>query len=227
MASSIYDRIKERRLEMGLDADTVAQRLGISRATYYRYESKKIKKLPITILKPLADILDTTPEYLMGWDEIPLNPESDEAEVLILPNGVTDVTNKKLFVTIPIYSYKRLNIPFNDPRNIAGHTEITQEMAASGKYFAFLVNDDAMAPCILQNDIVIIKQQNVVDNKQIAFVSVGSEKVTIKEVKISQAGITLIGWNIASYQPHFYSHEEVKTLPIKIIGRVIEVRRKL
>lgn len=227
MAGTIYDRIKQRRIEVGLDADTVAKRLGISRATYYRYESKKIKKMPITILKPLANILDTTPEYLMGWDELPLNPDGDEAEVLLSTKGVEEVTNKKLYVTIPIYSYKKADLELTDPRNIVGHTEILPEIATTGKYFAFQVSDNTMAPCILPNDVVIIKQQTTIENKQIGFVSVATEAPTIKEIQIGPAGITLIGWNVATYQPHFYSNEDVKTLPVHILGRVIEVRRKL
>lgn len=66
---TIYERIKARRKELGLTADEVANVLGISRATVYRYESSEIEKLPITILEPLAKVLKTTPSYLMGWTE--------------------------------------------------------------------------------------------------------------------------------------------------------------
>lgn len=69
MKTTVNDRIKERRKELGLDADYIAQQLGVSRATYYRYESKEIEKIPISALVPLAKVLHTTPQYLMGWDE--------------------------------------------------------------------------------------------------------------------------------------------------------------
>lgn len=65
----INERIKNRRKELDLDADRVAEQLGISRATYYRYESKDIEKIPIAALVPLATVLRTTPAYIMGWDE--------------------------------------------------------------------------------------------------------------------------------------------------------------
>lgn len=67
--TTIYERIKQRRKELNLSADTVAKFLGVSRATIYRYESSEIEKLPTTILEPLSKILQTTPEYLMGWDD--------------------------------------------------------------------------------------------------------------------------------------------------------------
>ena len=68
---TIGDRIKNRRTELGLTADDVAARLGKSRATVYRYESGEIEKMPTTVLEPLAVVLNTTPAYLMGWEEEP------------------------------------------------------------------------------------------------------------------------------------------------------------
>ena len=65
---NIGDRIKKRRLELQLSVDQLAEKIGKDRATVYRYESKKIESLPITILKPLAIALQTTEAYLMGWE---------------------------------------------------------------------------------------------------------------------------------------------------------------
>ena len=65
---TIGERIKNRRKELGLTVDEVAKRLGKNRATIYRYESDYIESLPSPILEPLADVLQTTPAYLMGWE---------------------------------------------------------------------------------------------------------------------------------------------------------------
>ncbi len=80
----IYERIKERRKELGLSAETVAEKLGISPATMYRYEKNDIKKFPIDILKPLADVLHTTPAYLMGWEEEVTKLSDDELDDQII-----------------------------------------------------------------------------------------------------------------------------------------------
>jgi len=66
---SIGTRIKERRKALGYSAEDIAMRLGKSPATIYRYESGDIEKLPGELLAPLADILNTSPAYLMGWEE--------------------------------------------------------------------------------------------------------------------------------------------------------------
>lgn len=66
---TIGERIKLRRLEIGLSVDQVAEKIGKNRATIYRYESNDIEKFPLDILYPLAEVLRTTPAYLMGWEE--------------------------------------------------------------------------------------------------------------------------------------------------------------
>ena len=62
-------RIKERRKQLEISADDIADQLGVSRSTIFRYENGHIKKIPANVLEKLAEILDTTPAYLMGWKE--------------------------------------------------------------------------------------------------------------------------------------------------------------
>ena len=65
---NIHERIKEARKELGLSVDEVAAKLGVSRATVYRYESADIENMGIDKIEPLARVLQTTPSHLMGWD---------------------------------------------------------------------------------------------------------------------------------------------------------------
>lgn len=51
-----------------MSADKLGEILGKDRSTIYRYENGDIEKLPIDILKPIAEALRTTPEELLGWD---------------------------------------------------------------------------------------------------------------------------------------------------------------
>ena len=64
-------RIRERRKELNLSVDELAKKLNKNRTTVYRYEKGDIENLPIDILGPLAKALNTTPAYLMGWDDKP------------------------------------------------------------------------------------------------------------------------------------------------------------
>lgn len=65
--STIGKRIKDRRVELGLSADQLAEKLGKNRATVYRYEGDEIENLPLSVIVPLADALQVSPAYLMGW----------------------------------------------------------------------------------------------------------------------------------------------------------------
>ena len=68
---SMGKRIKERRLQLGMSADDLAEKLGKNRATIYRYEGDEIENFPVSIIEPLAAALLTTPAYLMGWIDNP------------------------------------------------------------------------------------------------------------------------------------------------------------
>ena len=72
----IGKRIRDRREALGLSVEDIARKLGKHRATVYRYESDEIKTLPTDVLAPLAIVLETTPAYLMGWEE----PQEEELD---------------------------------------------------------------------------------------------------------------------------------------------------
>lgn len=63
------ERIQTRRKEIGISAERLAEILGVSPATVYRWENGFIEKLPVSALGPIAKALRTTPAYLMGWEE--------------------------------------------------------------------------------------------------------------------------------------------------------------
>ena len=66
---TIQARLKERRLALGMTLAEVSYQVGISESTLSRYETNGIQNMGIDKLKKLADVLKTTPAYLMGWDE--------------------------------------------------------------------------------------------------------------------------------------------------------------
>lgn len=66
---NIGSRIKSRRKQLGMSAEVLAKKLGKDRSTIYRYEKGDIENLPLDILEPIAQALQTTPQYLMGWQE--------------------------------------------------------------------------------------------------------------------------------------------------------------
>ena len=67
---TVGERIRDRRKQLGFSAEYIASKLDCSPATVYRYENGYIEKVPTSTVATIADILDTTPAYLMGWEDI-------------------------------------------------------------------------------------------------------------------------------------------------------------
>ena len=84
---TIADRIRNRRLELGLSVDDLAKRLQKNRATVYRYESNYIKSYSPDVLAALADALQTTPAYFYGYDDDPplsdVQPKNDDVRIFV------------------------------------------------------------------------------------------------------------------------------------------------
>lgn len=80
---TIGERIKQRRLELGLSLDDIAHRLNKSRTTIYRYETSAISDMPSSVIMPLAVALETSPAQLMGWEEKELSVSGLERDVIL------------------------------------------------------------------------------------------------------------------------------------------------
>ena len=200
----IYERIKLRRKEIGLSAETVAERLGVSPATIYRYENNDIKKFPTDILEPLAKVLHTTPAYLLG---------------------IENKNKSKTAVKIPVLGLVRAGIPMDAVEYIIDYEEISEDMARQGEFFALQIKGDSMEPKISEGDVVIIRKQPDVENGEIAIVLVNGDEATIKKVQKFNGGINLIPSNPA-YDVMTYTNEQTEKLPVRVLGKVVELRAK-
>ena len=77
----IGDRIKHRRIELGMSQDELARRLGYrSRSSINKIE-KDASGLPQTKIAAIASVLQTTPSYIMGWEEMQKKNMNDAAPV--------------------------------------------------------------------------------------------------------------------------------------------------
>lgn len=105
---TVGERIKKRRKQLKLSADQLAEIVGKDRATIYRYEGDDIQNMPISVITPLAEALNVSPAYLMGWcDENGKKLSSEYAYYPIsisagLPSNVEPITRNNVEeITIP------------------------------------------------------------------------------------------------------------------------------
>lgn len=68
-AAELKDKIKELRKKSGLTMRQLADAVNVSEATISRWESGNIPNMRRDKIYDLAKALNTTPAYLMGWDE--------------------------------------------------------------------------------------------------------------------------------------------------------------
>ena len=199
---SIGDRIKQRRQEIGLTVDQVAEKIGKNRATVYRYESKEIEKFPIDVLSPLADALQTTPAYLMGWDD---GSGAIPANIVPMPE----------MRKIPLVGTIACGEPILAEENIEDYVSIPKDLAGD---FALTCKGDSMINArIFDGDIVYIRQQDTVENGEIAAVLIDNE-ATLKRVKLLPDRIILEPEN-PLYDPMVFRGEEMNT--VRILGKAV------
>ena len=130
-------------------------------------------------------------------------------------------------VRIPVLGRVAAGIPIEAVTDVEDWEEIPESMAKNGEYFALRIQGDSMLPEIRQGDIVIVQKQPCVESGEIAIVLINGNDATCKKIQKQESGITLIGYNTAVYPPTFYTRKQIEDLPICILGKVVEVRRKL
>lgn len=86
------ERMRERRKYLGFTIGKVAELSGKHRSTISRYESGDIDKVPIDVLKPIAQSLKCSVDYLIGLSD---DPDSKMSEIIIEFNNVTEDFNEK------------------------------------------------------------------------------------------------------------------------------------
>lgn len=92
---NVGERIKQRRKSMKMSADQLAERVGVSRSTIFRYEKGDIEKVGPDVLKGIAKALNTTPSFLMGWDDIQ-ESKSKDLEIISIYNELQTPRQKKV-----------------------------------------------------------------------------------------------------------------------------------
>lgn len=79
---------------------------------------------------------------------------------------------------------------------------------------------------ILRRKYIFINDRPV-ESGEIAVVKLNGNEATLKEVKITDEGIFIIGHNRSAFEPMFLTHEQAKSLPLRILGKAVELRRTL
>lgn len=207
--SEISKKIKELRLKYNISMDDLAQKIGKNRATIYRYENGDIEELPMSILKPLADALHTTPAYLMGWEE-------DNSNSII---NLVPITKVK----IPVLGTVACGQPIYADEHLECYVDAIGSIHPD---FALWAKGDSMIDArINDGDLIFVKKQEMVENGEIAVVLIDDE-VTLKKVlyEPEKNRLILMPAN-KNYTPFIYEGEELNN--IRILGKAVAFQSNL
>lgn len=199
------DNLRKAMEKAEINATELSEKTGISKSTISRYLSGGYIAKQKNLLK-LSLALHVEPKFLF----------SDAVEELD--------ANLKVY-SIPIVGKVVAGTPIDAIENITDYIRVTNPAAADGSYYALHVTGASMEPEMREGDLVIVHKQDYFDSGDICIVLVNGDEATVKKVIKSDQGITLIGFNATVYSPHFYNVRQVEELPVRVIGKVKEVRR--
>lgn len=200
--------------------------------------SNNLKKWLSIRNKTQTDIVETfdiSPSTVSDWCNAKKFPRIDKIEMLanflniyksdlIEEHGRTDIFGNPV-VSIPILGIVKAGYNYLAQENWIGTIEIDKKLADSGEFFALKVHGDSMSPVLIENDIVIIEKQNDFENGDIIVAIINGDEATIKKGKKSDSSILLQPLN-TKYEPLIFTKEEIKTIPVTIVGIVKQLKRE-
>lgn len=206
---TVGDRIKKIREKSGMSQVDFATKINVSKQTLYKYENNIITNIPSDKIEAVARLCNISPSYIMGWSDnvSPIHFENRQA------------------VKINVLGRVAAGIPIEAIEDIIDTEEITEELAKTGNLFGLQIHGDSMEPRMCEGDVVIVRQQDDAESGDIVIAMVNGDDATCKRLRKYRDGIELIS-NNPSYGPMFFSNEDIVSKPVKIIGKVVELRGK-
>lgn len=200
--ATLYDRIKSRRTELGLTVEELAHKMGYKdKSSISKIENGKAD-IPQSKIAAFADALQTTPAYLMGWEEQP------EPKKPTIPPGFEPMPKMK---KIPLIGSIACGEPITAEQNIEKMVDVPENIRCD---FSLTCHGDSMVDAgIHDKDVVYIRIQPEVENGEIAAVRIDGE-ATLKRVYYNPGTLTLMPANPA-YAPMIYAGPQLEEVHIE------------
>lgn len=203
-AKRLSDLVKE----YNTDINILANKLGIkSKSTIYRYMNAEMAP-KITTIKYLAELYSVNPLWLMGYD---------------VPMKAIPIKNIEK-VKIPVLGTVKAGYNYLAQENIVGY-ESVDNISNPEDYYALQITGDSMEPLFSDGDIAIVHKQDDFESGNTCIILINGDEATVKKVVRMEDGIDLIAMN-PYYPVRHFSSEDMKKIPVKIIGKVVEARKR-
>lgn len=201
------NRLRQAMNNININAQELADKSGVSKASISQYVNGSHKPSNISAPK-LSKVLKVNAMWLMGFDIDEQHPNS-----------------KAPGVSIPVLGRVAAGIPIEAVEDIIDTEEITEELARTGSFFGLQIKGNSMEPRMCEGDVVIVRQQDDAESGDVVIALINGDDAVCKRLRKYKEGIELIS-NNPSYEPMYFSNEEIEKKPVRIIGKVIELRGK-
>lgn len=199
------NRFREQRLRAGYKSQTdLAKLLFVNQTAVSQWE-RGVTTPSSPILLKLSQIYGVSTDYLLGKDD-------------------QQPTAKG--IKIPVLGDVAAGIPIEAMEDIVDYEEIDAALAATGDFFGLRIKGASMEPRIREGDVVIVRKQDDADTGDTAVILVNGDSATVKRIKKEPDGGLWLLPNNPAYDPQHFSPAEVAEKPVRIIGRVVELRGK-
>lgn len=200
------ERIQEGMTLRNLKQADLVERTGISKGALSSYLSGRYTPKQNNIYL-ISKALNVSEAWLMGA-EVPMTP-----------------IERTKGVSINVLGRVAAGIPIEAVTDIVDTEEITEELAKTGEFFGLLIKGDSMTPSICSGDVVIVRQQDDAESGDTVIATVNGTDAVCKRLRKYKDGIELLS-NNPSYQPMEFNNTEIIEKPVRILGKVVELRRK-
>lgn len=215
--AELKDILKKLRAEKNMSQAALASELNAGVSTVASWEVGK--RFPSRDnMEQLADIFNVDLAYLYGESEV-------RQRVHIDNDGNAMVTLGASAKVIPVLGRVAAGIPISAVSEIIDTEEISEDMAKTGDFFALQIKGDSMEPRICDGDVVIVRQQDDADSGDIVIAMVNGYDATCKRLVKYATSLALVSLN-SKYEPMMFTQEEINSKPVRIIGKVVELRGK-
>lgn len=192
--------------------------------------SKWIRFTPTTKnIKKVADVLGCSVAYLTGDSDFISEQDAVIAKWTEQQSaGLADEVRRiEAGIRIPVLGSVPCGIPADAVEfwDTDEWEEISEKMSRQGTFFALKVKGDSMSPRIQKGDVLIIQQTPDAESGEVVIAKINGQDACCKKLIKHPEGIVLQSFN-PSYEPMYFSNEEILQKPVQIIGKVVENRQK-
>ena len=193
--------------------DYVAEKLGYKSYTTIQKWEMGVSEPSLKKMGQLANLCSVDIDDLMNVDL-----EAAEHD--------DSITQKKNSVTINVLGRVAAGLPIEAIENIIDTEEISTEAARTGEFFGLQIHGRSMEPRMCEGDVVIVRKQDDAETGDVVIITVNGTDATCKRLKKYRDGIELIPIN-PSFETMFFTNEEIVKKPVRVVGKVVELRAKL